>query len=636
VLGRGRGSSLTRDINAVVASGEQSDAAKVTGDSPNTATTSAEAAPPPRLGKNLLRGMRIAWQASPRYFLAAIGIAAVTAAVRPLELWLTKNLVDAIALGESHAAIAVVPTVILLGILFGASYSMMSFRRFHQEMFGRRVERHIMRTFLDKASSVDMGHFDDPAWHDAATRARRDVQWIPGQMMFMTLELIATTLGMLGMLGLLLSMHPAIAALLLCCLVPWIAVERRIAKRIFAFHTSHTPADRERDYMATLLAEISTAKEVRSFGLASHLLDRFTHLNDQLDDELRALYRNAQLISLALSVFSALVIGAAYWFIADASTVRQFTAGDVVAAIGAFATIAGQAHMMSHQLGLLERHAAFLEHYFTFLAVEPLVPVAPSAATLPATLPAGIRVEGVHFTYPHGTKEALTGLDFEVRPGELVAIVGENGAGKTTLVNLLSRFYDPVAGRISIGGVDLRELDPIEVRSRIGVLLQDFAKYQLTLRDNVRFGRIDRACDDAAVIDSLDAARSKFLLDAHPNALDARLGRLFDGGHELSGGEWQRVAIARLMFRRADVWILDEPTSNLDPAAEAAIFAELKQQLAGRMAIVISHRFSTVRVADRIYVIDGGRVLESGTHTALLAAKGRYAELFELQAAGYR
>ena len=201
---------------------------------------------------------------------------------------------------------------------------------------------------------------------------------------------------------------------------------------------------------------------------------------------------------------------------------------------------------------------------------------------------------------------------------------------------MLSRFYDPDAGRVTIDGLDLRDLDPTALRARIGVLLQNFQRYQLTLRDAVRLGRVDRPSDDAAILAALDAARAKPVLDSLPAGLDARLGKLFDGGHDLSGGQWQRLALARLMFRSADIWILDEPTSNLDAQAEAAIFAELKQQLAGRMAIVISHRFSTVRVADRIYVLEHGRVLESGTHDELVAARGRYAELFELQAAGYR
>jgi ATP-binding cassette, subfamily B, bacterial len=323
-------------------------------------------------------------------------------------------------------------------------------------------------------------------------------------------------------------------------------------------------------------------------------------------------------------------VTAGYAFVAG--RVGTLTPGDLVATFGAFAAVTLQATMMSFQLGQLERYATFISDYFLFLELPVLVPVAENPTPLPTVLD-GIRLEGVHFTYPRGTEEALRGLDLEVKAGELVAIVGENGAGKTTITSLLSRFYDPTQGRILVSGIDARELDPAALRDRIGVLLQDFVKYQLTLRESVQLGRVERAhASDVEVTAALVAARAQ----SFASDLDRRVGKMFDGGHELSGGEWQRLAIARLIYRQADLWILDEPTSNLDPEAEAAIFAELKQQLAGRMAIVISHRFSTVRVADRIYVVEDGRVLESGTHDELVAAAGRYAELFELQAKGYR
>jgi ATP-binding cassette subfamily B protein len=227
-------------------------------------------------------------------------------------------------------------------------------------------------------------------------------------------------------------------------------------------------------------------------------------------------------------------------------------------------------------------------------------------------------------------------LSLQIRRGELVAIVGENGAGKSTLVKLLLRFYDPTGGSIRVDGIDLRELDPEALRNRAGVLFQDYASYELSVRENVAMGRPELAVDDARVMDALRDSRSEWLVNKMPKGLDSKVGRLFEGGHDLSGGEWQRLALARIMYRNADIWILDEPTSSLDPEAEAAIFAELKENLRGRIGIVISHRFSTVRIADRIAVIAGGRVTEIGSHAELLGARGRYAQLFELQAAGYR
>ena len=247
-----------------------------------------------------------------------------------------------------------------------------------------------------------------------------------------------------------------------------------------------------------------------------------------------------------------------------------------------------------------------------------------------------IEFDDVTFTYPGGTEPAVAGLNLEVRSGELLALVGENGAGKSTLVKLLLRFYDPDQGSVRVGGVDLRETDPEVLRNRIGVLFQDYASYELSVRENVVMGRPDGKVDDERVMEALRDSRCEWLVKKMPKGLDSKVGRLFEGGHDLSGGEWQRIALARIMYRDADIWILDEPTSSLDPEAEAGIFAELKENLKGRIGIVISHRFSTVRIADRIAVIADGRVTELGTHEELLRAQGRYAQLFELQAAGYR
>ncbi len=244
----------------------------------------------------------------------------------------------------------------------------------------------------------------------------------------------------------------------------------------------------------------------------------------------------------------------------------------------------------------------------------------------------GIEFKNVAFTYPGYGEPAVAGLDLPIRSGELIALVGENGAGKSTIIKLLLRFYDADQGSVKVGGIDLKDQDPEALRNRIGVLFQDFASYELTVRENVIMGRPNLKSDDDRVLKALRDSRSEWLLKKMPNGLDSNVGRLFEGGHDLSGGEWQRLALARIMYRDADIWILDEPTSSLDPEAEAGIFAELKASLKGRIGIVISHRFSTVRIA----VVADGHVTELGTHEELLKAGGRYAHLFELQAASYR
>jgi ATP-binding cassette subfamily B protein len=323
-------------------------------------------------------------------------------------------------------------------------------------------------------------------------------------------------------------------------------------------------------------------------------------------------------------------------FVAFKGAAGTINPGGVVLVIGAFSAVAGTLGQISSTFVAVDQHTTFLDDFFSFLAIEPLVGMPAEPKPLPSRIADGIRFDNVSFRYPGGSGSAVENLNLHIRCGELMALVGENGAGKSTLVKLLLRFYDADAGSVRVGGVDLREVDPEVLRSRMGVLFQDYASYELSIRENVAMGRPNGVVDDARVLEALRDSRSEWLVEKMANGLDARVGRLFEGGHDLSGGEWQRLALARIMYRDADIWILDEPTSSLDPEAEAAIFAELKENLRGRIGIVISHRFSTVRIADRIAVVADGHVTELGTHDELLAAKGRYAELFELQAAGYR
>jgi ATP-binding cassette subfamily B protein len=298
--------------------------------------------------------------------------------------------------------------------------------------------------------------------------------------------------------------------------------------------------------------------------------------------------------------------------------------------------VAGTLGQISSTFVAVDQHTRFLDDYFSFLKIEALLPVPAKPEILPEGKIDGIRFEDISFHYPGGHGEAIENLSLNIRSGELMALVGENGAGKSTLVKLLLRFYDTQKGAVKVGGVDVKDMDPEYLRSRIGVLFQDYATYELSVRENVMMGWPYDKADDERVMKALKDSRSEWLVKKMANGLDSKVGRLFEGGHDLSGGEWQRLALARIMYRNADIWILDEPTSSLDPEAEAEIFSELKANLKGRIGIVISHRFSTVRIADRIAVVDEGHIKELGTHEELLAAGNTYARLFELQAVGYR
>ena len=591
-----------------------------------------------RLRDNIAGGLRLAWEASPREFCIVVALSLFAAVLPPAEVWLGARLVDRVARAVTRDVPLTnfVPLIATLGIVAAAANALGRIRYQRQDLFAWSVEINATRRFLEQAAAVDVGHFDNSDWHDRMARAKRDVGWRPFQLTWSVIGLGASSVTVIGMLGLLLTLHPVLVVLSLLSVVPGVVIGRRINRQMYDFWYTTTPEERERGYISDLLTGTGSVREIRAFGLGSHFLDRHRRIVRGQYAKLRALYAKAGRLAFGSSLVTGLALAAAYAFVAVRGSRGELNVGDLAAVIGAFAAVTSQVGLISSSLLSLDQHAQFLDDYFAFLKIEPLVETSSTPTRLPKPLNEGIVFEKVRFTYPRVEGEALSGVDLHVDPGELVAFVGENGAGKTTIVKLLMRFYDPDEGSIRVGGVDLREADPYDLRSRMGALFQDFTNYQLSLRENVTLGRVERTAEDIDVVTALESARAGWLASKLPKGLESKVGRLFEGGQDLSGGEWQRLALARLIFRQADVWILDEPTSNLDPEAEAAIFSELKEQLHGRMGIVISHRFSTVRVADRIYVLQNGRVLESGTHDELLARGGRYAELFELQAAGYR
>jgi ATP-binding cassette subfamily B protein len=505
-----------------------------------------------------------------------------------------------------------------------------------RNLFVRRVQLEAERRLLEQASKVDLGHFDNSDWHDRLARAKRDVSWRPGDLTWSVLGLSGNIVTIVLMAGLLASLHYVLVILALAAALLSLALERRVTARLYEFFYKETPEEREREYLGDLLVQPRNTKEIRAYVLADYLLGRHRDRSEELYRLREQMYRSGTRISMLTGLVTGTALALAYLFVAMQGIAGTISPGGVVLVIGAFTSVAGTLGNISSTFVAVDQHTTFLEDYFSFLAIDPLLPVPKPPRDVPVSLEAGIEFDDVTFTYPGGTEPAVKNLNLHIRSGELIALVGENGAGKSTLVKLLLRFYDPSHGAVRVGGADLRDLDPNALRSKIGVLFQDYASYELSVRENVQMGRPGRVDDDRRVLAALEDARSDWLLKKMPKGLDAKVGRLFEGGHDLSGGEWQRLALARIMYRDADIWILDEPTSSLDPEAEAAIFAELKEILKGRIGIVISHRFSTVRIADRIAVIVDGKVAELGSHEELLRAGGRYAQLFELQAAGYR
>jgi ATP-binding cassette subfamily B protein len=591
-----------------------------------------------RVRKNLRQGLALAWAASPQALIRYSVLGMISAAMPPIAVYLGAVLVNRIAEARLQALTwpDMLPIIAGLWISTGVQRAIGAYMGYGRNLFVRRVQLEAERRLLEQASKVDLGHFDNSDWHDRLARAKRDVSWRPGDLTWSVLGLSGNIVTIVLMAGLLASLHWVLVVLALAAALLSLALERRVTARLYEFFYKETPEEREREYLGDLLVQPRNTKEIRAYVLADYLLGRHRERSEELYRLREQMYRSGTRISMITGLVTGTALALAYLFVAMQGIAGAIDPGGVVLVIGAFTSVSGTLGNISSTFVAVDQHTTFLEDYFSFLSIDRLLPVKTPAREVPVSLEAGIEFDDVTFTYPGGAEPAVENLNLHIRGGELIALVGENGAGKSTLVKLLLRFYDPSSGAVRVGGADLRELDPEALRSRIGVLFQDYASYELSVRENVQMGRPGRIADDSRVLAALQDARSDWLLTKMPKGLDAKVGRLFEGGHDLSGGEWQRLALARIMYRDADIWILDEPTSSLDPEAEAAIFAELKAILKGRIGIVISHRFSTVRIADRIAVIADGRIAELGSHEELLRANGRYAQLFELQAAGYR
>ena len=591
-----------------------------------------------RVRKNLRYAMSLAWAASPRLLIRYSLLGMFNAIMPPISVYLGAVLVNKIADARVQAMKFedVLPIVIGLWVTFVVQRAVGAYMGLGRNLYIRRVELEAERRLLEKASKVDLGHFDNSDWHDRLARAKRDVHWRPGDLTWSILGLSGNIVTIILMAGLLASLHYLLVVLALGAAFLSLLLESRVTSKMYKYFYHETPEERERQYVGELLVQPKNTKEVRAFVLADYLLGRHHRLSEDLFSRRQKMLRMGSRMSIITGVVTGTILALAYVFVAVRGIQGTISPGAVVLVVGAFTSVSGTLGNISSTFVAVDQHTTFLDDYFSFLGIGTLLPVPSSPRSIPDGPINGIEFDNVSFTYPGGTGSALKDLNLHIRNGELIALVGENGAGKSTLIKLLLRFYDVQDGAIKVSGIDIREMDPQELRNRIGVLFQDYATYELSVRENVLMGRPNGATNDEKVIKALQDSRSEWLVKKMANGLDSKVGRLFEGGHDLSGGEWQRLALARIMYRNADIWILDEPTSSLDPEAEAGIFAELKENLKGRIGIVISHRFSTVRIADRIAVIDDGRVTELGTHEELIAAGNRYAELFELQASGYR
>lgn len=564
----------------------------------------------------------------------SVGVVALTvlSALTPIAIaWVGKAIVDAVVAGNTTEAARFV--VAELGLIAFSSLIMRALGLLWQ-LVGNRLAIEINVAILEKARTLELAQFEDPEFYDQLTRARREASSRPLSVVRDSAQLLQNILTLAGYSAVLIGFSGLAVVGLVVAAIPATVVEMRFSKAAFSLRNWRSPDTRKLNYLEYVLANDEHAKEVMLFGLGPTLLGRYRKLAWTFYNDDRALAMRRTVWSWLLSLLGSGAFYACYASMVLAAARGTLSLGEMTLYVVAFRQGQQAFQSILTSIGGMYEDNLYMSNLFNFLGIETRrADVAPADPTREV----GIRFDDVGFRYPAKGAWALRNISLHIPPGQSLALVGHNGAGKTTFIKLLTGLYTATEGRILLDGVDIRAWDAIALHKRIGVIFQDFNQYQLPVRENVGFGSVEHLDDDTRVRRAVESGGATEDVAGLKAGLDTPLGRWFSrDGSELSGGQWQKVALARAFMREeADILILDEPTAALDAVAEHAVFERFRRLAAGRTTIVISHRFPTVRMADRILVIEGGRVVEEGTHDVLVARGERYARLFQLQASGY-
>ena len=589
------------------------------------------------------------WRASPGLLLITLTLRVIRAVLPVAALWFGKLIIDEVvrlsALSDGPATLSGWATsgeITLLAIYVGAEFALAVLSDLLSRIGGlvdsllsERLTMSSSIRLMEHAATLDLEDFEDAEFQDRLERARRQSS---GRMPLLSqlMGQIQDVLTVVTFAGGLVVFNPWLIVLLLVALIPAFLGEAHFNAQTYTLDFRRTPERRELDYVRQTAASVETAKEVKIFGLNAFLIDRFRVLSQSFFAANRQIAQQRALWGAVFTGVGTVGYYLAYVWIIGSTLTGTLTIGDLTFLAGSFRRLRTLLEGLLASFSSTAAQALYLDDLFGFFEVTPEIQSPASPLPLPEPIRQGFVFEDVGFRYPGADRWAVRHHSFSLQAGETLALVGENGAGKTTLVKLLTRLYDPDEGRITLDGRDLRDYDLDALRGAMGVIFQDFVRYNLTAGDNIAVGRISARDDHARIERAASSSLADAVIDGLPQKYDQMIGKRFRNGVELSGGEWQKVAIARAYMRDAQVLVLDEPTAALDARSEFEVFQRFKELSAGKTAVLISHRFSSVRMADRILVLSGGRVEASGTHAELLAQKGRYAELFELQAAGYR
>ncbi len=591
--------------------------------------------------KNMPRLFRLVWTATPIALLISVALTLTSSLLPAAQIYISKLIVDqVVALVGAGTAVTVMIQALLP--LVGAGFGLLVLQAILQQLDGYvtqvmsdRFLLHANTLMLEQATRLDLAHYESSEFHDILNRAQQSGSNYPMRVLRLSLMLLGQVTRLAGLLALLLRFNPLVFVLLLLSALPTFWVGVQFSERRFWMTRRQTHSRRLADYFGAVLTEPQYVKEVRLFNLGDHLVRQYHSIRDEFNNESQVLARRQSLAQVSIEMIAAIAFYGAYALVLWEAIRGLVTIGDLTLYAGTFQQAQAATAGILTTIATLYEFNLYVSQYFEFLDLAPQVTSPRKPKPFPTPVKSGLVLQDVYFTYPGSDRPTLKNISLTVDPTECIALVGLNGSGKTTLLKLLTRLYDVDRGLIAFDDIPISAFKLGDLRRNIGVLFQDFARYALSAQDNIGFGDLPNRADSARVFQAANDAGAEALINELDKGYDTVLGKMFTGGVDLSGGQWQKIGLARAFMSQAQVLILDEPTAAVDAIAEHDLFERFRQLTKGKMTFLVSHRFSTVRMADRIVVLEKGEIIETGTHEQLMKKQGRYEEMFRLQAESY-